>query len=129
MAEPKRFLLARETCRAGSWQILIEIIENLVLLALEQRHFEFELAIEMVLDDALVATGHENEMLDSSLAGFIHDMLDQRPVDDRQHLFRHGLGRGQEARAEPGYRKNGLTDGFHANAMACGRTIRVRFSK
>jgi hypothetical protein len=36
----------------------------------------------------------------------VDDVLDQRPVDHRQHLLRHRLGRGQEARAEAGDRKN-----------------------
>jgi hypothetical protein len=53
-------------------------------------------------------------MLDAGLARFIHDVLDQRPVDHRQHLFWHGLGRRQEARAETGYGKDSFADEFHA---------------
>jgi len=44
-------------------------------------------------------------------------MLDQRPVDHRQHLLRHRLGRRQEAGAEPGHGKDGFADEFHA--LAC----------
>ena len=83
------------------------------LLALGQRQLELELAVEMVLDHALVAAGDEDEMLDAGLARLVDDVLDQRPVDDRQHFLRHGLGGGQEAGAEPGDRENGFADRFH----------------
>src|SRR5262249_46058615 len=102
-------------------QILIEKIEDLVLLPLEQRHFELELAVEMVLDDRFVAAGDKNEMLDTGLAGLVNDMMDQRPIDHRQHPLGHCLGPGQEPGAKPGYRKNRFADGFHALAVA-GRT-------
>ena len=69
------------------------------------------MAVEMVLDDALVAAGDEDEMLDPGGARLVHHVLDDRPVDDRQHLLGHGLGRRQEARAETGNGKNGLADG------------------
>jgi hypothetical protein len=38
-------------------------------------------------------------MLDAGLASFIDHVLDQRPVDDRQHFFGHGLGGWQESGA------------------------------
>ena len=74
--------------------------------------FELELAVEMVLDDALVAAGDEDEMLDAGLARLVDHVLDQRPVDHRQHLLRHGLGGGQEPGAEPGDGKTALRIGF-----------------
>ena len=83
---------------------------------------QLELAVEMVLDDALVAAGDEDEMLDAGLARLVDHMLDQRPVDDRQHLLRHGLGGGQEAGAEAGDRENGFADGFHD---PLGRQVRT----
>ena len=66
----------------------------------------------MVLDHAFVSPGHEDEMLDAGLARLVDDMLDQRPVDDRQHLLRHGLGGGQEAGAETGDREYGFANRF-----------------
>ena len=88
-------------------------VERLLLLPLEQRHLEFELAVEMILDDALVAPGDEYEMLDAGLARLVDDVLDQRPVDDRQHLLRHGLGGRQEPGAKPGDGKDGFANDFH----------------
>ena len=64
----------------------------------------------MILDDALVAAGDENEVLDARVPRLIDDMLDERPVDDGQHLFWHRLGRGQEAGAKPCHREHGLAD-------------------
>ena len=61
---------------------------------------ELELPVEMVLDDRLVAAGDEDEMLDARLARLIDHVLDQRPIDDRQHLLRHGLGGRQEPGAD-----------------------------
>src|SRR5262249_44328138 len=56
----------------------------------------------MILDDSLVAAGDKDEMFDASLARFVDHMLDQRPVDHRQHLLRHGLGGREEPGAQPG---------------------------
>ena len=84
-----------------------------VLLALAQRHLELELAVEMVLDHALVAAGDEDEMLDAGLARLVDHVLDQRPVDHRQHLLRHGLGGRQEAGAEAGDGEDGFANRFH----------------
>ena len=66
----------------------------------------------MVLDDALVASGDENELLDARLARLVDHVLEDRPIDDRQHLLGDGLGRGQEAGAETRDGKHGLSNGF-----------------
>src|SRR5262245_40626241 len=67
----------------------------------------------MVLDDSLVAAGDEDEVLDAGLARLVDHMLNQRPVDHRQHLLRHGLGGREEPGAQPGDRENGFADRFH----------------
>ena len=77
-----------------------------------------ELPIEMILDDAFVAAGDEDEMLDAGLAGLVDDVLDQRPVDHRQHFLRHRLGGRQEPGAEPGNGEDGFADEFHV--LSCG---------
>ena len=65
-------------------------------------------------------------MLDAGLAGLIDDMLNERPVDHRQHFLRHGFGRGQEAGAEPGDGKDGFADEFHVLLLAIKRAGGVR---
>ena len=114
VAQSERFLLAGKARRARDRQFLGQDFQCAVLLPFEQVHFQLELAVEMVFDDALVAAGDEDEMLDAGLAGLVHHVLDQRPVDHRQHLFRHGLGRRQEPGAEAGHGKNRLAYGLHA---------------
>src|SRR5262249_25958868 len=80
----------------GPRQVLRQGFEIGAPLPLGERVLELELAVEMVLDDALVAPGDEDEMLDAGLARLVDHVLDQRPVDHRQHLLRHRLGRRQE---------------------------------
>ena len=110
VAEPERLLLAGEAGRARLGQIVTQHVERLLLLALEQRHLQLELAVEMILDDALVAPGDEDEMLDAGLARFVDDVLDQRPVDHRQHFLGHGLGGGQEPGTKPGHGKHSFAN-------------------
>ena len=63
----------------------------------------------------LVAAGDEDEVLDAGLARLVDHILERRPVDDGQHLLRHGLGGGQEARAEAGDGEDGLAERiYHA---------------
>ncbi len=64
----------------------------------------------MILDDGLVAPRDEHEVLDAGRAGLVDDVLDDRPVDDRQHLLGDGLRRGQKPRAESGHGKHGFAD-------------------
>ena len=83
VAEPERLLLAGEAGRAWRRQILRQQLEIGAFLPLAQGHLQLELAVEMVLDDALVAAGDEDEMLDAGLARLVDHVLDQRPVDHR----------------------------------------------
>src|SRR6476620_6115275 len=116
VTEAERKLLAREAGGARSRQVAGERFEIVVALALGERVLELELAVEVVLDYTLVAAGDEDEMLDAGLARLVDHVLDQRPVDHRQHLLRHGLGRGQESGAQSGHGENGFADRSHVGA-------------
>src|SRR5690606_723702 len=83
------------------------------LSALGKRVVKLELDVEMILDHRLVAAGHEDEMLDPRLACLIDHILDDRPVDDREHFLGNRLRGWQEACAEAGNRKDGLSDFLH----------------
>ena len=117
VAEAERRLLAGEARGAGTGKVVRQELEVGELAALLQGQLELELAIEMVLDDALVAAGDEDEMLDAGLARLVDHVLDQRPVDDRQHLLGHRLGGGQEPGAEAGDREDGFADRFHGASI------------
>ena len=119
MAEPVRGLLAGEAHCAGGRLELLQQGDLGRLVAGLERGVEFEHPVEMILDDALVASGHEHEMLDAGFAGFIDDVLDQRPIDDRQHFLRHRLGGGQDAGAETGNREHGFAY-LHASVSRVG---------
>ncbi len=69
----------------------------------------------MVLDDVLAAAGDEDELLDPGFPGFLDGILDDRLVDDRQHLLGHGLGGGQKAGAHAGDRKDGFANGLECH--------------
>ncbi len=108
----------------GSGRVLRQQGEIRLLAAFDQGQLELELAVEMVLDHALVAAGDEDEMLDAGLARFVHHVLDQRPVHHRQHFLRHGLGGRQEAGAEAGDGEDGFADAGHAGfAVVAGAVM------
>ena len=71
----------------------------------------------MVFDHALVASGDEDEVFDAGLAGLIDHVLNERPVDHRQHFLRHRLGRRQEPGAEPGDGEDGFANEFHESPL------------
>ncbi|MNY15554.1 hypothetical protein D3C86_1487740 [compost metagenome] len=112
VAQAQRFLLAGEAGAAGRGQVLLQFFERLGLAAALQRRLELELAVEMVLDHALVAPGDEDEMLDTGLARLVHGVLDQRAVHHGQHFLGHGLGCRQETGSQTCDWKHGCTDTF-----------------
>jgi len=110
VAEAQGGLLAREARLPGLRQVALQGLQLGGLPARLQGALQLELAVEMVLDHPLVAAGDENEVLDAAGARLVHHVLDYRPVHHGQHLLRHRLGGGQEARAEPRDGENGLAD-------------------
>src|SRR5262249_56719793 len=86
MPQPQGQLLSREARRSRPRQVARQRLEVAAPLALRERVFELELAVEMVLDDGLVAAGDEDEMLDAGLARLVDHVLNQRPGGDRHPL-------------------------------------------
>ena len=100
MAQAQRHLLAHGDEVARLKPGRREDFQRLVAVA--HGRLELEGDVEMVDDGDLAAPGDEDHLLDPRLARFVDGVLDQRPVDDRQHLLGDRLGRGEEAGAEPG---------------------------
>ena len=71
--------------------------------------------IEIIDQRGLAAPGDEDHLLDPRLARLVDRILDQRPVDDRDHLLGDALGGGEQAGAEAG-------DGEHRLADAIGHS-------
>ena len=70
-------------------------------VALGLEHFlELGSPVEVVLDGPLAAAGDQQDVADPGGYRFLHDVLDGRRVDDRQHLLGYRLGGGQEPRSQ-----------------------------
>ena len=120
MTETQRRLLAGKARLSGLWQIAVEQFQFAFLATHFERVLQLELAVEMILDDALVAAGHENEELNACRARLVHHVLDHRAIDHGQHFLGHGLGGWQKPRAEASHREDGLAD-FAGRSLG-GRT-------
>ncbi len=95
VAEPERDLLAHGDDVARRARVASST--DMSLAALAHRGFELERDVEVLDDRGLAAAGDEDHLLDPRLARLVDRVLDQRPVDDRQHLLGNRLGRGEEA--------------------------------
>jgi len=112
VTETLRFLLANKTHIAWLGQNSVQPPELVGLSLCEQRVLELKGAVEIVLDRSLAAPCDEDELLDTRSARFIHSILNERAIDDRQQLLRHRLGDGKESCPEASDREDGLTYGF-----------------
>ena len=110
VAEAERRLLAGERAIARRGEVAEQRLQLLDFAAPSQRVLKLVGDVEMILDHRLVAAGDENEMLDAGRHRLVDDVLQDRPVDHRQHLLRHAFGGGQEAGAETGDRQDGFAD-------------------
>ena len=99
----------------------------LVALGLEGG-LELPVAVEVVLEGHLVATGDDEHVVETGAHGLLDDVLDRRLVDDGQHLLRRGLGRGEEAGAQSSGRDDGLRDA-HAHTLLVGNRPHGRFRR
>ncbi len=81
-----------------------------ILTALFHHRLELEGVVEMLDNRGLAAPGDEDHLLDPRLARLVHRILDQRAVDDGEQFLGHRLGRGQEARPQPGDGEDGFCD-------------------
>jgi len=66
----------------------------------------------MLDDRSLAAAGDEHEFFDARLTRFVHRVLDQRAVDDRQQFLGDRLGGGKEPGAQARDREYGLLHGL-----------------
>jgi hypothetical protein len=64
----------------------------------------------MVRDDVLAAPCYEDELFDTCFLRLFDRELDDRLVDDGQHLLGHGFCGGQKSRAHAGDGKDGFLD-------------------
>jgi hypothetical protein len=71
---------------------------------------ELEGEVEVVLDRALLAGGDDDHLFDAGRDGLLDRVLDDRLVDQGQHLLGLRLGRRQETGAPSGGGEDGLSN-------------------
>ena len=74
----------------------------------------------MILDGVLAAAGDQDDVVDAGGDRLLDAVLDDRLVDERQHLFRLGLGGGKEPGPQTGGREHGFANGRHGRIVAGG---------
>ncbi len=92
VAETERDALPHEDAGRRGRDDVANEAEQIVLAGLGQLPLELGIGVEMVLDGAFRRAGDEHQALGACSEGLFHRVLNQRLVDDRQHLLRRRLG-------------------------------------
>ena len=74
--------------------------EQFRLAARFEKGLELDRDVEVILDRVLAPAGHEDDVRDAGGHRLLDAVLNDRLVDERQHLFRLRLGGRKEASAE-----------------------------
>ena len=93
---------------------LLRGLQQRGFVALGQRVLEFKADVEMVFHQDFAAPGHDDDLVAAGSNRLFHAVLNDRLVDDRQHLFRHDLGGRKKPRAHARGREYCFTN-FHAH--------------
>ncbi|MNC55716.1 hypothetical protein D3C75_1052620 [compost metagenome] len=102
-------------------------IQQLTLHARFQHRLKLIRRVEMVFDRVLGGVGNQNDFFDPGSHAFVDNILDQRLIYDRQHLFRDRLGRRQHAHTQTSNRNDGFQLLRHGVPLKSrGRANRLR---
>ena len=115
VAEAERLALA-DVGEVDQVRDLADFLEQVACRAPRER-LELHRDVEMILDGVLAAPGHEDDVVDARGDCFLHAVLDDRLVYQRQHLFRLRLGGGEETSTEAGGGKDGFANGWHGRIV------------
>ena len=93
MAQPQRLLLPdiRDVDHVGDFPHHLQQIGFALLL---QNRFQLEADVEMILDGVFAATGDDDDVVHPRGQRFLHAVLNDRLVHQRQHFLGLRLGRG-----------------------------------
>ena len=86
------------------------LLEQVRLAALLQQLLQLVGDVEVVLDRVLAAAGDDDDVGEARRHRLLDHVLDDRLVDEGQHLLGLRLGGGEEARAQAGGGEDGLAD-------------------
>ena len=109
VAETKLLLLA-DVGDLGEVADVADAPEHLDIAALLEQVLELVRHVEVVLDRPLLARGHDDDLFDAGGDGLLDRVLDDRFVDEREHLLGLRLRGRQEASAPSGGREDGFAD-------------------
>jgi hypothetical protein len=110
MTQPERFRLANVDAGGIGREHAANLIQQVALALGFEQIFQLRIGIEVVLDGALGGTRDEHEAARTGPERLLHGVLDERLVDDRQHLLGTCLGGGEKAGAPPCHGKHCRTD-------------------
>src|SRR6185503_8734068 len=99
---------------------MADLPEHLDVALLLEQVLELVGEVEVILDRPLLAGGDDDHLLDARGDGLFDGVLDDRFVDQRQHLLGLRLGRWQEPRTPAGGREDGFSDAHETSAEGVG---------
>src|SRR4051794_19059230 len=91
---------------------VLQSLEQIDLTLCFKRFLELVVTVEVIFDGAFRASSDEYEFAGARCERLFSGVLDERLVDDRQHLFRACLRRGKKPRAAPRHWKYCCPDFF-----------------
>src|SRR5215469_5801362 len=101
MRQTQGLLLPDISDRPRTRTAIFDCSERPALSIAAQRVFEFYRAVEMVFDCPFAATSDDHDVLYASGASFFDGVLNERPIDQWQHLHGHRFRRWKESIVEP----------------------------
>jgi len=81
---------------------LLHTFGELCLAIVAEFGLELILVVEVILDGAFIGATNDDDVGNAGRDGLFDNILNNRLVDDRQHLLGHSFGHGQETRTETG---------------------------
>ena len=126
MAEAERLALA-DVGEVDEVRDLADLGEQLLLAARLEEGLELDRDVEVILDRVLAAAGDQDDVVDAGGDRFFDAVLDDRLVDERQHLLRLRLGGRQEPGAEAGGGEDGLANALPLSGVVCPRHLRASY--
>ena len=115
MAEAERLALP-DVGEVDHVRDLADLVELFALAARLEKRLELHRDVEVIFDRVLAAAGHQDDVVDAGGDRLLDAVLDDRLVDERQHLLRLRLGRGKKPGAEAGGGEHGLADDVSVTA-------------
>ena len=112
-----QLLLLADVRDLGQVADLADLAEHLDVALLLEQVLELVGQVEVVLDRPLLAGGDDDDLLDAGGDGLLDRVLDDRLVDERQHLLGLRLGRRQEAGAPAGGREDSFADAHRTSGQ------------